>query len=271
MQNEHVHRRVRILSLASCVIVASACAPPIVRLPTGPGTPLPDFAAVHAEISKDCAGVRTLTAELGLSGRAGDQKLRGRALAGFEAPGSMRLEALAPFGAPAFILAARAGDATLLMPRDDRVLRGAAPEEILGALTGVSLAPADLQAILTGCVVPAPKASGGVQYGSDWRGLELQGGARLYLRRAGNAWQLRAAERAGWRIEYGAWQGSFPRSVRLHRAQPTWVDVTAEIAQLETNVPIEAAAFTVSVPREASPITIEELRDAGPLRSGETR
>jgi outer membrane biogenesis lipoprotein LolB len=270
MQNEHVRRRVRILSLASFAAVASACAPSIVRLPTGPGTPLPDFAAVHADVSQQCAGVRTLTAELGLAGRAGDQRLRGRALAGFEAPAAMRLEGLAPFGAPAFILAARSGEATLLLPRDDRVLRGAAPEEILGALTGVSLAPADLQSILTGCVVPAPKATGGVQYGNDWRAIDLQGGARLYLRRSGNAWQPRAAERQGWHIEYGAWQGSFPRSVRLRQTKP-WVDVTAEISQLETNVPIDSAAFTLDVPRDAIPITLEDLRDAGPLRGGESR
>lgn len=215
--------------------------------------------------------MRTLTAELALSGRAGDQRLRGRALAGFESPAAMRLEALAPFGAPAFILATRGGDAILLMPRDDRVLRGAAPEAILGALTGVSLAPADLQAILTGCVVPSPKATGGVQYGSDWRGIDLQGGAKLYLRRVANEWQVRAAERAGWRIEYGAWQGAFPRSVRLHQVQPASVDMIAEISQLETNVPIDPAAFTVDVPRDAASITLDELRDAGPLRGGQSQ
>jgi outer membrane biogenesis lipoprotein LolB len=251
--------------LACAAALAAGCAPRAIQLPTGPGTPLPDFAALHAEMSKACAGVRTLTAELALSGRAGDQKLRGRALAGFEAPGSMRLEGLAPFGAPAFILAASDGGATLLLPRDDRVLRGAAPEDILGALTGVSLAPADLQAILTGCVVPAPRAVGGAQHGDDWRALALQGGATLYLRRTAAGWQVRAAERSGWRIEYGEWQGAFPRSVRLLQPQSS-IDITAEISQLETNVPIDAAAFSVDVPDDARPITIDELRAAGPLR-----
>ena len=43
-------------------------------------------------------------AELGLAGRAGSQRLRGRVVAGFERPASMRLEGVAPFGPPAFTI-----------------------------------------------------------------------------------------------------------------------------------------------------------------------
>jgi hypothetical protein len=183
----------------------------------------------------------------------------------------MRLEGLAPFGAPAFILVARGREATLLLPRDDRVLRDASAEEILGALTGVSLAPADLQAILTGCVLPAATAVSGAQHGSDWRSIELQDGATMYLRRAGDSWQLRAASRGPWRIEYAASSGAFPRSARLIRTDAPRLDVSAEISQLETNVAVDPAAFAVDVPRGALPITLDELRDAGPLRGAATR
>ncbi|MGH7336778.1 MAG: hypothetical protein ACREI7_04310, partial [Myxococcota bacterium] len=164
-----------------CSLVLAGCGQRSIRLPTGAGTPLSDFAAVHAEASKTCTNIRTLTAELGLSGRAGGQRLRGRALAGFQAPDAMRLEGLAPFGPPVFILAARASAATLLLPRDDRVLRSATAGEVLGALTGVSLGPGDLKAILTGCVVPSPRAVGGAQHGNDWRSIELQDKAMVYL------------------------------------------------------------------------------------------
>src|SRR6476646_11200910 len=108
------------------------------------------------QLSAACAGVRTLTAEIALSGRAGRQKLRGRVIAGFARPASMRLEGVAPFGPPGFILVSRGGDATLLLPREERVVTGASPEDVLGALTGVALAPADLHAVLTGCVLPDP-------------------------------------------------------------------------------------------------------------------
>jgi hypothetical protein len=262
-------RLVVIAAIASFAI--AGCARRGIQLPSGAGTPLPDFAAVHSEAAKHCLGVRTLTTELGLAGKAGDQKLRGRALAGFESPASMRLEGLAPFGAPAFILVSRGSEATLLLPRDDRVLRNAAAQDILGALTGVSLSPADLQAILSGCVVPAPKATGGAQYGNDWRAIDLQGRARLYLRRVNQAWQLRAATRDGWRIEYPAWQGTWPRSVRLVSSAAPAVDMTAQLSQVETNVAIDAKAFAVDVPRDATAITLEELRDAGPLRGTDTR
>jgi hypothetical protein len=254
-------------------LVLTGCAQRSIQLPTGAGTPLPDFAAVHAEISKSCTSIRTLTAELGLSGRAGGQRLRGRALAGFQAPDAMRLEGLAPFGPPAFILAAQGNTATLLLPRDDRVLRNATAGDILGALTGVSLAPADLRAILTGCVVPSPRAVAGAQHGNDWRSIELQGAAvssaMVYLRRVGGRWQVRAATREGWRIEYPEWQAAFPRAVRLVSQTPA-VDVTAAVSQIETNVPIDAAAFTVDVPGGALPMTLDELREAGPLRSSST-
>ena len=45
--------------------------------------------------------------ELGLSGRAGDESLRGKVITGLQRGGAARLEGVAPFGAPVFILAAR--------------------------------------------------------------------------------------------------------------------------------------------------------------------
>src|SRR5262249_15881926 len=73
---------------------------------------------------------------------------------------------------------------TLLLPRDDRVLRGAKPEDILGALAGVTLGPADLAAILTGCVVPAPQAMDGRRHANGWASIDLAGGATLFLQPA---------------------------------------------------------------------------------------
>jgi hypothetical protein len=224
-------------------------------------------------------GVRTLTAELALSGRAGPQKLRGRVVAGFARPSSMRLEGVAPFGPPAFILASRGDTAVLLLPRDSRVLRGARAEEILGALTGVTLGPADLLAILTGCVVPATEATGGRLHANGWASIDLMGGATLYLQRAertspkpgeGGAgpprWQLRAARRSGWQIEYPIWSGPFPQSVRLQSEDPAlMVDLTTALSQVETNVDLDERAFIITVPNDAEPITLDELRANGPL------
>ena len=243
-----------------------ACGPRRLTLPADPGSPLPDFAQIHAQLSAACTGVRTLTAEIGLSGRAGDQRLRGRVVAGFERPASMRLEAVGPLGRRVFTLVARDGSATLFYESESRVLRNAPPQDILGALTGVTLSPGDLQAILTGCVVPSPRPTGGRLHGNGWASIDLESGAMIYLVRQAGQWQLRAARREGWQIDYPQWQGRFPQTVRMESASvDVPVDVTTEISQLETNVDLDAAAFRVDVPADARPLTLAELRAVGPL------
>jgi hypothetical protein len=179
----------------------------------------------------------------------------------------MRLEGVAPFGPPAFILAARDGTAVLLLPRDERVLRNARPEDVLGALTGVPLGPADLMAILTGCVVPDPTPIAGRLHANGWASIDLQGGATLYLRRTENRWQPAAARRSGWQIEYPEWQGQFPQVVGLRSLeQAAGVDLTATLRQFEANTEIDRKAFTVDIPSNVRDLTLDELRAAGPLR-----
>jgi hypothetical protein len=246
--------------------VLSGCAVKTFSPPSDPGAPLPDLAQIHSQVSQACSGVRTLEGVLRLSGRAGEQRLRGTVRAGFERPASMRLEGVAPFGAPAFILAASGGSATLWLPRDRRVIRGARPEEILGALTGVSLAPEDLLAILTGCVVPSPRPLAGRLHAGGVAAIELEGGATLFLRRPGAVWLPQAARRDGWLIDYPALSGRFPASVRLRSTGDVPVDLTATLSQIETNIGFLAETFTVDVPQDTTPLTIDELREAGPLQ-----
>ena len=109
-----------LLSLAASL---PACAPKRIDLPTGAGTPYAEAARAYAEAVKECRGVRTMQATLGLSGRAGTTALRGNVDAGFEAPDRIRLEGRHPLGRPVFILVAGGGRSTLYMPRDNRVLR----------------------------------------------------------------------------------------------------------------------------------------------------
>jgi hypothetical protein len=270
--------RLRRLTPAVCILASvvsslmfAACAPARLALPTDSGSPLPDLQAVHDRVTMACRGARTLTADLALSGHAGQTRLRGRVIAGFERPASMRLEGVAPFGAPGFILVARGGEATLLLPREERVVRGASPEDVLGALTGVALAPADLLAVLTGCVVPEPAPRGGRTHANGWVSIDLDGNSRLYLARVDGAWKPRAATRQGWDVQYSAWQGDFPRTVVLRSMSGLDVELSAAVSQLEVNVPLEEAAFTVTVPPGTMPLTLEELREAGPLRDAAPR
>jgi hypothetical protein len=269
MQN--ARRSVCILHCALCMtamLAFSACGARRIALPSDPGAPLPDFVDVYRTLTASCGGVRTFTAELGLSGRAGGNRVRGRAIVGFARPDSLRLEGVAPFGPPAFILAARGANATLLLPRDDRVVRQAPPDQILEALTGVALSPADLQAVLTGCAIPIATPVAGRLHQSGWASIDLDSGAMVYLEREGAQWRLRAGRHREWQIEYPSWQGMFPSAVRLISLRPgVDVDLTAAVSQLETNVQIDEAAFTVAVPAGASELSLAQLRQAGPLRN----
>ena len=61
--------------------------------------------------------------------------------------------------------------------------------------------------------------------------------------------------------------GTLPASVTLHAEAPVRVDLTASIAQVETNVDLEAAAFTLNIPPGAQPMSLDLLRSNGPLRT----
>ena len=262
-------RRARVLAWSfAAVACLSGCAGRQIAVPSDPGTPLADLDAVYGPVSQACREVRTFTAELRLKGRAGSQPLKGTIHAGFKRPGSMRLEVVSGFGPPIFVLTASGDGATLLYPSEQRVVRDATPEEILGALTGVSLAPADLLAILTGCVVPEPRPTAGRLHGNGWASIEMSGGVVIYLQPDQRAWRVRAARRGAWRVEYPEWPSgsAFPSRVRLSSAMPIAVDLSAIVSQVETNVDLEDSAFTVRV-RDETPMTLDELKANGPLRN----
>ena len=255
--------RLRTLAAACALAIAAACAPPSrPALPTGAGTPFPGFDSAYQQATLECAGVRTITAELALSGKAGDTKLRGRINAGFSTPDDMVLEGLAPFGKPAFVLSARGADATLVLPRDERVLRGAAPSAIVEALAGVALTPAELRTAVAGCglgVPPTPAA--GRSYGNDSAAAD-SGAGTLYLRRIEGRWRLSAVVRDGLTIQYADFSAGRASTVFVRTAV---ADLVLRLSQTEINVPLDPRVFDIDVPANAVPLTIEELRRAGPL------
>ena len=257
--------------LAACVAaVSAACAPRPLELPTGPGVPFGEAAAAYAEATTACGAARTLTAELSVSGRAGRVKLRGRVLAGLERPDAVRLEGLAPFGAPAFVFVSKNGRATLLLPRDNRVLRDAPPAEIVEALMGVAMAPPALAAALTGCGVPLSEARNGRRFGEDQAAIDLASGATVHLRRQGARWGIVAAVASlprAYTVEYPDWQTERPGRVRVRTGDgaPVVAELSVTLSQVDINTELDPAAFEVEVPADAAPITLDELREAGPL------
>jgi outer membrane biogenesis lipoprotein LolB len=249
-----------------CAVMLASCA---ARLPARPsGTPTPDPTAIDAftQATRQCAGLKTITAELRLSGRAGEERLRGTLHTGLAAPGSVRVEAVAPFGQPFFILAGRENHASLLLPRDDQILKDAPVSDVLERLTGLRLSATDLRLILTGCLSEGTAPSNGRAFARDWRAVDLDSGVVAYIRSVDGAAVVVAADHGEWRVDYSMHRSGFPRQVRIRSASGD-VDMTAALEQVEINVPIDPRAFDVEVPATATPITLEHLRSVVPLRA----
>lgn len=257
----------RLTALAAALVALAGCAARLPPRPTGTPTSHPAAELVYADATRWCQGLRTITGELRLSGRVGGERVRARLIAGFAAPAALRLEAVAPFGPPGFVLAGRDDRATLIFPRERQVLADADVPDLLEALAGLTLGAGDLRRIVSGCVGEEP-ASDGQDHGGGWTSVAVGEGRRAYLRVREGRPVIVAADFAGWQVDYSAHAGGIPRQVRVRR-DVTGVDLTVEIASLEINVDLPAEAFSVEAPPNAESITLQDLRAASPLHARE--
>lgn len=249
-----------------CALLLSGCATTGLTLPSGAGTPFPAFADAYAEAAAECRDVKTIRGTMSLSGRAGSTRLRGQVDAGFAAPADLRLEGRAPFGQPLFILVARDNVSTLVLPRDNRVLRGAPPAEIVEALAGVALSPSELRSVVAGCGFGAAAPSAGRSFDNGWIAVEA-GDSTVYLRQLDGRWRTVAASRDSLTVEYADFASGRPARIRLRTpaSDGAPADIGVRLSDVDVNVPLGAEVFRVEVPAGADPLTLDELRRAGPL------
>src|SRR5690606_31765530 len=158
----------------------------------------------------------------------GDESLRGRIIAGLEAGGNVRLEGVAPFGPPVFILAARSEQATLLLPREHRVLQSTTVSAVLERLTGLDLGADELRQALTGCLGAGTAATEGRQWPGGWRSVRSGSDGVVFLREQAGAWVVTAVDAGGWQADYADTLNGYPRTVRL-RTTDGRVDLTARV------------------------------------------
>ncbi len=264
-----MRRRSRLLPAALCV-VATACAPRLVTLPSGGGSPFADYVSSYAAATERCRDVRTMAAVLSIAGRAGNHRLRATLDAGFASPASVRLEFPAP-GRPIFTYVAVGEEATLVLPREARVLRGAPPAATLEALAGAAIGPEDLRTIVAGCGFAAGPVTAGRAFDRGWVAVD-SGSVTSWLQQVSGAWQMVAAVRGAVEVRYADFQAGRPATIRL-RASPekragesaSVTDLTIRLSQVDINEPLGAEVFVVDVPANATPMTLEQLREAGPL------
>lgn len=250
-------------------LAAASCGAPLMKLPAGPGEPTQDGSALLAQATAACSRVLSLSVELAVRGSVDGGRMRGRLLVGVAGSDGMYIEAPAPFGAPLFVLGATGGAATLLLPRDRRVVQHGDAGELLQAIAGVPLDGPALRSTLTGCVsVPESSATDTRSLGPNWR--VLAGPPTMYLRRerADQPWRLVAVLRPGadgWRTDYAAFVNDVPRSVRLISNTTRRFDLRLESSQLDLNPSLDPSTFRVTVPAGTQSMTLDELRAGGPL------
>jgi hypothetical protein len=237
-----------------------------VTLPSGTGAPFPEFASAYSQATEQCHNLHGLTAVLSISGRAGQQRLRGRVDAGLEAPGRIALEGVAPWGKPFFVLSAAGNESTLVLPRDGRFLRGAPPAAIIEALTGIQIAPDELLMALGGCAFYVGSISEGRAFGKEWASVDA-GAATVWLRMLGGKWREAAGQKGPLTVYYSDFSDGRAERLRLMMKTPdgATADIILRVSQLELDKPLDPAVFKLEIPAGAQPLTLEELRRAGPL------
>jgi hypothetical protein len=252
---------------AGAALLAVSCGAPLMTLPSGPGTPA-DATSALSEATGVCMGVRTLSAEVAVGGSIRGERVRVRLLVGLAAPDAVRIEALAQFGQPSFVVAASGGEATVVLS-DHRVLERGPSDDVLDALTGLPVDAAGLRPLFAGCS-ETPAIEDARRVGNDWF-VVPDGTSRLYLHRDASRapWRLVAVEHrsAGanaWRAEYRDFVEGLPQLIRLTSSEKARFDLRLALSQVAVNETLGDEVFRVRVPVDAVPITLDELRSSAP-------
>jgi hypothetical protein len=260
-----------LILLTSAIVIWTGCGTrPRVTLPTGAGTPFPEFNTAFTEATAGCRAIKTLSATIRLSGRAGRTKVAARIDSGFAVPAQIRLEGYPRVsfgGKPFFVLASRGAEATIVMPRDARVLRGAAPAAIVEALAGVALGPEDLRAMVAGCGLHSPDPSSGRSFTNGWAAIDA-GETTVFLRQMEGRWRVAGATRGPLSVAYGDFAAGKAATVQVTTPAGdggAGADLMLRLSEIEIDPALDDRVFEVEVPADATPLTLEELRRAGPL------
>ncbi|WP_396623744.1 hypothetical protein [Luteitalea sp.] len=259
----------KVLAAAVLLLGLVGCAPKVlVVTPAGAGTAMPDLKAAQAMVDAACTEPVALTADLRLSGRIEGDRVRGTLQVGVSVD-SVRLEGLAPFGAPVFVLAGRPGQAILLLPRDPAVARGASPADLLDAVVGVPFGPADLRALIAGCGFAGRTAREAATFPGGWTRVAVEGPRVIWLRAGtGGRPVVVAASDGTWEVSYTRADAGWPTAFRVRRVAqgPDGTDAAFAVDAPEALEALPAGALDVAIPAAAREVTVADLRNSRALR-----
>ena len=247
--------------LASAASAACAGARPV-ELPTGPGTPAPEGRSAWAEATSGCATAKTYHADLQVSGTAAGQRVPRVTIGAVVTASHIGLTATAG-GSTIFTLAGTTDRAQLLLHDNEgpRVIEARA-DEILDAVIGLRIGPAELLQLATACLTPDAAFADAVGYGS--RILVSLDRTRALLARDGR-WRVVAGEAYGIRVSYRTYGGGWPLDWRAttppDRVPITELKVSTTDPDVQS-VELPADRFVITIPATATPMTLDELRSA---------
>ena len=154
---------------------------------------------------------------------------------------------------------------TLVLPREDRVLRDAPPDQIVEALAGVRLDPDALRTAVSGCGLSVGAPSAGQTFANGWTEITLPNGT-VFLRRNAGAWEVAAGVSGPVTVLYSDYGAGRPSTIRLRAAHgETAADITLRLSDVDINTTLDPRTFQVDLPANPVPLTLDELRRAGPL------
>jgi hypothetical protein len=261
------------MAAAMSAVVFSACASRTFSPPAPGGVAAPEGVAQFRQAVTACASIDAMTAEAGLSGRVAGSRARGRLHLGLSKAGGLRIEGIAPFGAPIFVLAGRADKATLVLTRDQRVVSNTPARDLVEALAGVALQPVELLELLTGClghrdavaengVAPSAQRAGRLTW------VRTDSGVEAWLDTAQGAPLVVALRRGPLLVDYPQRAAGAPQTIHLVQQEGDGArvaDLTLRLSDVAMNATLPPSAFDVEVPADAKPMSLDELRRSGPL------
>ena len=243
------------------VLLSAACAGArVVQMPVGAGTPAPEGHAALAEATIACAEAKTYHANLRVSGTAGGQRVPGVTIGVAVTANHLGLTATGG-GSTIFTLAGTAERAQLLLHDNEgpRVVTEPAAD-ILDAVIGLKIGPAELLEFATACHTPAASIVDSEAFGPRIR-VTLDRGIALLVR--DGRWRVVAREAHGLRAGYTRYAGQWPVEWRVttlpDRVPITDLKVRTTDPDIQ-NVERPAERFAITIPATATPMKLDELR-----------
>ena len=197
---------------------------------------------------------------------------------GVARPDRLRIEAVAPFGAPVFIIAADGPATTLVMPREHAFITGHPVERLLEALVQLPLSADDLAAVTLACPSAAVedgqsrRHADGTLSAADAAGVLTFARVTPRERVTGMLFPASATRERQVAVVYPEAADASRRVIEIAVGQPSapLAQLRFTLSDVETGVALGAAAFQVAIPAGARELTLDDLRRMGPIAATPT-